>query len=298
MYGMSEMLDNHARGRAAAAARTRSAPAVDRALSILEMLATTGHGLTLPDLARRLDLPKSSVHCLLLTLERRGYLIRNECTGRYLFGLRLFGLAKLALCRIGLRERAAPFLRELMRRTHLTVHMAILEQDEAVVVEKFEPPGMLQLASFVGKRMELHCSGVGKALLAYLSEDELARLARQRGFVRYNENTITSVTRLRQEAARIRRVGYSFEDEEGEIGFRCIGCPIFDHSGAVTAAISLAGTTGQINAHNLDWLINEIRQTALAISRTLGYISDTSDQQAQIPSNKSDGSADSARPHR
>jgi DNA-binding IclR family transcriptional regulator len=254
--------------------RTPSTPAVDRALSIMELLANVNHGLTLPELTRRLNLPKSSVHCLLVTLERRRYLVRDERTGRYLFGLRLFGLSKLALSRIELREQAAPFLRGLMERTQLTVHMAILEQDEAVIVEKVEPQSLLRLATWVGKRLDLHCSGVGKALVAYLPECELTRLVREHGLPRYNDNTITSLKRLRQEVARIRQAGYSVEDEEGEIGFRCIGCPIFGPSGEVQAAISVAGSTAQITADNFGLLAGELRRTAESISRSLGYAPD------------------------
>jgi DNA-binding IclR family transcriptional regulator len=141
---------------------TPSAPAVDRTLSILELLSVTRNGLTLPELSRRLGLPKSSTYCLLVTLERRGYLLRNNRTHRYMFGLKLFSLANMALSGIELRENAAGFLHALMHRSSLTVHMAIIEGDEAVLIEKVEPPGLVRLATWVGKRLELHSSAVGK----------------------------------------------------------------------------------------------------------------------------------------
>ena len=218
--------------------------------------------------------------------------MHNERTHRYFFGLRLFGVAKLALSRIGIRERAAPFLWGLMERTNLTVHLAIHEQGEGVIVEKVEPHSLLRIHSWIGNRWPLHCSGFGKVLLAYLPEGELVRVVRERGLTRYNENTITSMRRLQEEVARIRRAGYAVEEEEGEIGFRCIGCPIFDHNGEVIAAISLAGTTIQITADNLSVLADELKRTAQAISGTLGY---TPDQPApQIASNKSDAARSTA----
>ena len=142
------------------AGATPSAPAAERTLSILELLSVTKNGLTLPELSRRLGLPKSSTYCLLVTLERRGYLHRNNRTHRYMFGLKLFSLANMALSGIELRENATGFLQSLMQRSRLTVHMALIEGDEAVLIEKVEPPGLVRLATWVGKRLDLHCSAV------------------------------------------------------------------------------------------------------------------------------------------
>jgi len=251
---------------------TPSAPAVERTLSILELLSVTKSGLTLPELSRRLGLPKSSTYCLLVTLERRGYLLRNNRTHRYLFGLKLFSLANMALSRVELRENAASFLHPLMQRSRLTVHMAIIEDHEAVLIEKVEPPGLVRLATWVGKRLELHCSAVGKCLLAYLPETEFLRLVRDRGLTRNNENTITSIRKLKHQITQIRHAGYAIEDEEGEIGCRCVGAPVFDHSGNAIAAISVAGTTAQITTEEFAYFGQLVRQTASDISQALGFI--------------------------
>lgn len=254
-----------------ASLKTQSVPALDRALTILEVLAESKKGLSLSQLTRSLGWPKSSTHCLLLTLERRGYLHRNEQTGQYMFGLKLFGLANIALSGIELREQAAPFLQALMERTRLTVHMAILERDEAVLIDKVEPPGLFKLATWIGKRMDVHCTGVGKALIAYLPEEELDRLIKEHGLPRHNENTIVSPRRLKEALARIRQLGYSVDDEEDELGLRCIGAPIFNREGQVIASISVAGTTAQIHLENLGKSAQQVKQTALAISRQLGF---------------------------
>jgi DNA-binding IclR family transcriptional regulator len=262
-------------------AKTPSAPALDRGLSIMELLASSTNGLTLPELTRRLKLPKSSVHSLLLTLERRGYLSRNTTAKRYLFGLKVFSLANMALNGIQLRERAAPFLRALMERTHLTVHLGIREQDEIVLIEKVEAPGLLRIATWVGKRMDLHCSGLGKALIAYLPEKDLLRLFADRILPRYNENTIVSSRRLREDVKRTRCLGYSADDEEGEIGFRCLGAPIFDQTGTAVAAISVAGSTVQITSENLTSIGVMVKEAAASISRCLGF--DPELQNVQLP---------------
>lgn len=253
------------------ALKTPSPPAVDRAISILEKLAESRSGLTLPELRQQLALPKSSVHSVLVALERRGYLHRHEKTGRYMFGLKLFGLANMALSGLDIREAAAPHLRSLMQRTRLTVHMSILERDEAVLVEKMEPPGLFRLATWMGKRMDVHCTGVGKAIIAFLPEEHLEHLLGERTLPRHNENTICSPKRLRAALAEVRSKGYAVDDEEDEIGLRCIGAPVFGPSGEVLAAISIAGTTSQITPENETALARQVKATAATISEQLGY---------------------------
>lgn len=255
-----------------ASLKTPSPPALERALSILETLAESKHGLTLLELRERLNLPKSSVHSLLVALERRGYLHRREGTGRYLFGLKLFSLANMAISGLELREVARPCLRELMRATRLTVHMGILEGGDAVVVEKLEPPGIVRLATWIGKRMDVHCTGLGKALIAYLPEEDLERTITARSLPRHNENTVCGARRLRENLARTRQRGYAVDDEEDEIGLRCIGAPVFGGSGDVLAGISIAGTTAQITTENEAKLAAAVVRAAESVSRQLGYV--------------------------
>lgn len=251
--------------------KTRSVPALERAFSALELLAGSKVGLTLPELSRRLELPKSSTHSLLLTMERRGYLHRNPKTNRYLFGLRLFSLANMALAGIELREKSVPFLRALAGRTRLTVHLAMLDHYEAVLIEKVEPPAVYKLATWLGKRMDVHCTGVGKAIIAHLEESELDELIRTRGLPRHNDNTLASAKRLKDELAKVRRMGYSIDDEEDEVGYRCIGGAIFDSSGKVIAGVSASGSTSEIDSTNLTAVAEQVKQCAASISAMLGH---------------------------
>lgn len=186
-----------------------------------------------------------------------------------MFGLKLFSLANMALSGIKLREEARPFLRSLMHETGLTVHMGIVERHEMVLVEKIGPAGMPKLATWLGKRMDLHCTGVGKAVLAHLPEEELRSLITSHGLPRHNENTIASMRRLRAELAQIRTRGYSVDDEEDEIGTRCVGAPIFDRDGRVIAAVSVAGTIDQITPENLSHCAGVVKRAADLVSQTL-----------------------------
>jgi DNA-binding IclR family transcriptional regulator len=246
---------------------TASVSSVDRALTCLETLARSNRGMTLADVARKLKLPKSSAHCILLTLERRGYIYRVPSTHRYLFGMKLLNLAQMALARLELRVRASQPLRRLLEKTRMTVHMAIYEDGEAVLVEKLESPTAVKMASHIGRRLDLHCTGVGKALLAYLPEEEINRLRTSRALARHNENTIVFNKKLQAELEHIRKVGYSVDNEEDEIGIRCVGAPIFENNETVIAAISVAGTTAQITGTTLDSLARTVKDTADEISR-------------------------------
>ena len=253
------------------ALKTPSVPALERALSILEALGQSRNGLTLLELTRRLALPKSSTHCLLLTLERHGYLHRNQNTGRYMFGLKLHSLAKVALTRIEVREQAKPFLYVLMEKTKLTVHMAILEANQAILVDNIYFRVPFRIASWVGKQMDVHCTGLGKALIAYLPEEQLDGIMKSHGLSPHNDNTIVSVKKLKENLNQARLLGYFLDDEEEEIGLRGIGTPIFDHMGGVTAAISVAGTTAQVRPENLSMLAEKVKHTGLEISQELGF---------------------------
>ena len=248
---------------------TQSVPALEKAFSILEMLAESGTGLTLQELVRRSKLPKSSVHCILVTLQRQNYLHRNESTGRYMFGVKLFSLANMAISGLRLREQALPHLYALMQQTRLTTHMAILEENEAVLIAKVDGPGMFRAATWIGKRMELHCTGLGKALIAHVPEPRLEELLHKHSLPRHNENTLASVRRLREDLAKAAKRGYAVDDEEDEIGARCIGAPVLGEDGSVLAAISIAGTTSQITGENEHELARPLKHAAAAISATL-----------------------------
>jgi DNA-binding IclR family transcriptional regulator len=252
-----------------AAIKTQTVPALDRGLSILELLAKSRAGLTLPELVEQSGLPRSSVHYLLVTLERRGYVQRNERTSRYLFGVNLVSLANSAWNGLSLRQQAAPFLSSLARRTQMTAHMAILKDGEAVIVAKHSPIDGIRMATWVGKRMEVHCTGLGKALIAYLSGSQLECILREHGLPRHNENTISSPKKLREELVRVVQHGFSLDDEEDELGLRCIGAPLFDPGGGTVAAVSLSGTSSQFNEANYAFLIRETQNTGAEIGQVL-----------------------------
>lgn len=248
--------------------RTKSVPAIEKGMLILEKLATSQNGLSLAELTRELDLAKSSTYGLLLTLERLGYLHRNGSTGRYMFGMKILSLANMAMNGLNLRKLSTPHIRALMNKTRLTVHLSIQEQNEAVIIEKADSPYTPKVETWVGKRMGIHCTAAGKALLSDWPEELLDRLIRH-GLPRYNDNTIISPKKLKKELDEVRKQGFSVDDEEETIGSRCIGAPIRDQSGRVVAAVSVAGYKQQIHHETFQTLVKNVQETASAISGDL-----------------------------
>ena len=252
------------------AEKTRSIRSLEKALAVLEMLSSTRDGMTLPDIATALKAPKSSVHSILLTLERRGYLLRSDRTRKYTISLQLVSLAGRALRGLAVQEKAAAHLYRLSRATNCAAHLAVLDQGEAVLIAKVEAPGSFRLATWVGRRMEVHCTALGKVLIAALPDDELGSLLNQRILSRHNERTITSVHQLRSEVDAVRAQGYAVDDEEDEIGLRCFAVPVFDPDGQTFAAISVSGTTSQVNDASRPGFVAKLKQAAEMISSSFG----------------------------
>ena len=246
--------------------RTYLVPSTMRAMRVLEFLAHSKRGASVSNVSRSLALPKSSTYLLLKTLEQEGYLQRSAWSGKFYFGVRLVRLCRSALANLDLREVARPWLTNLMRQTGITVHLAVLEGNEAVIIDRISPPGSAAGADWVSRRLDVNCTGVGKALAAYLPEEQFEHLITAQRFARHNDNTIVTVAGLKKELCKVREQGYALDDEEDEIGVRCVGVPILDSNHQAFAAISLAGTTQLIPLERVESLANSLKQTASEIS--------------------------------
>ena len=250
--------------------KTASPPSVDRAFTILEEVAQSHRGLRLREIANKLGAPRSSTHSLLVALERRGYLQRNESSGRYRFGPKVFTLANAGLKGMALREISYPILAGLMRQTGLTIHMAIMDREHAVLIEQIVPPPELAPMTWPGERLELHCTALGKALAAFGPEEQWDRFVSKRALPRHNENTICSRKKLLDELAITRKRGYAFDDEEVDLGVRCLGVPVFGAANEAVAAISVCGTCVEVHSGNAEELVKLLNAAATQIHRALG----------------------------
>jgi DNA-binding IclR family transcriptional regulator len=256
------------------------ATAVERALNILEAAANRREGLTNSEISHKLGIPKSSASYILRTLERRGYLRRSAETARYQLGLKILSLGGDVRANLDLAEVAQPFMRALQERIHLTIHLAVLDQGEAVYIEKVEAPGFFKVNTWVGRRMFLHSTSVGKVLLAWLPKAEVETLMRQQGMKKRTPRTITTVAKLLADLERVKEQGYAVDDEENSVGARCAGAPIFDGEGNVSAALGVSGTLTQMDEASLPKIVEALKDAARRITRQMQR---SSDREARKP---------------
>lgn len=243
-----------------------------KALRILELLAEGGQPTyTLTELSRGLRLHVSTVHRLLVNLVRQGFVDSDPATGGYRLGFRVLRMGLKVLDQLDFRRVADPLLRQLNRQTEESVHLAILQGDRAISIEKFGNPQPMGLTAPLGGVLPLHCSGVGKALLAFQPDDRAMTFAETAGLERYTPHTITSSAQLRKELAHIRQEGYSVDNEEAVEGLRCVAAPIFDHTGRVIAAFSVAGPATRVTSARVAALSKLVKETSRQISYRLGY---------------------------
>ena len=165
-------------------------------------------------------------------------------------------------------------LRDLNLRTKETVHLAILQETRAISIEKFDSPQPVGLDARLGGIMPLHCTGVGKTLLAYQSEELLNQIAQSPGLPRMTAHTITGLPQLRKELERIREQGYAVDQEEAVEGLSCVAGPIFNHTGQVVAAFSVAGPATRFTPARIPEIAQMVRETSQQISYRLGYRGD------------------------
>lgn len=229
-----------------------STRALSRGLNLIGILARSNGGLPLSALARRAQLSKSSAHRLLLTLVQEGFVVRDGDRPNYRLGLKLLWLASDLVDGLGLDRLVRPVLEELVNATHETVHMAMLDGDVAVYVDKIESPHAIRrMYSRVGKRVPFHCTGLGKAMLAHLPEARARTILSEEGMPRRTAHTIVESGRLFHHLATIRSQGYALDDEEHEEGIRCIASPVFDRERQVLGAISIATLAYRVNRRKL-----------------------------------------------
>ncbi len=247
-------------------------PALDRALSVLELMVQSNRGFTLSEVSRKLVLPKSSTYLILTALERRGYLQKDSHSRRYRLGLKLVSLSRTAMEHLQLREEARPFLQSLMHKTRFCAHMAVLEENEAIIIEKINAPGTRRITTtWPGQRVPAHCTGIGKAMIAYVSNEVFDRQISSKTLWKYNKNTIILMRKLKQDLEDTKKRGYSVSNEESQIGFRGIGAPVFDVTGKVVAGISIDGTVLEIPTELVPRLGRVVQRTAAAISVYLAH---------------------------
>ena len=245
---------------------------MSRALDIIALVGMKKGGLGVTEIANQIDINKSSVFRTLSTLVQYGYIEQDSDTGKYKLGYKFLDISSKLLESIDLRTEAKPFLQELENRTNEVIHLVVYDQGEVVYIEKLEGNETLRTHSKVGKRAPMHCTSVGKAILAYLPDNDVLTIIERKGMPCHTNHTITEKGALLEELKQVRQRGYSLDQEENEYGITCIAAPVFDHLGNIVAAVSISGPTTRMNDDRLNALGPIMIQTSQQISVRLGYV--------------------------
>ena len=255
-----------------AAASPYRVQVLDRALSVLEALARRPDAeCSLGEISEEVALHKSTVHRLVMVLERHRLVLRNASTGRYRLGLKLFELGAKAIAGNDLREQTRPYLSRVMSATGETVHLCILDDAEVLYIDKVEPHKIVRLSSSIGRRSPAYCTSVGKAMLAYLPLGEVDDILGRVELSQRTRHTITSPASLHAELAETRDRGYAIDDEENEEGVRCVGAAVLDYSGRPIAAISVSGPAFSITRDKVETVAQPVVSAAQTLSAQFGF---------------------------
>jgi len=241
-----------------------------RALTLLERLAESPEGMQLTDLSYQLGMPAATVHRLLATFEELNFVEQDSEQGLWYVGLKAFTVGNAFLERRDFVAISRPHMDALMGQCGETVNLGVIDDGEVVFISQVESREVMRMIVRLGSRSPVHASGVGKAMLASMSEQRIAKILERRGLARFTDQTIDNPTLLREELARVRQRGYALDDEEHAVGLRCVASAIFDENGQALAAISLSGPKARIVDARLGELGFAIQQTADEITQALG----------------------------
>ena len=241
-----------------------------RALALLERIAGNKDGVTLTDIAQQVGLAPSTVHRLLATMEQADFVQHNDGHGKWYIGVKAFSVGNAFLTNRNVVAESRPFLQTLMEESGETSNLAVLKDREGVIVGQVECREMMRMVVPLGSRTPLHASGVGKALLAGLSDFEVTSILHQTGLNRYTDHTLDTVSKLRDALTEIRIRGYAIDNEEHAVGLRCVAATIFDELSEPIAAISLSGPRSRIPDERLPELGSLVMNTAKEITNRLG----------------------------
>ena len=243
---------------------------LDRALRIVDLFDDQTRELKITEISARVQLHKSTVHSLLKTLQKHGY-IEQDQHGLYRLGVRFLEKGQLLLAGFDIREIASRPLQELSGGTGQTVHLVVRDGTEGVYIDKVEGSKAAIRYSRIGRRVPLHSSAVGKVLAAFLPDHELDRLLQGYDYTAHTARTIASEADFRRELTVVRGEGVAYDREENEPGVRCAAAPVFDHGGRVSAAISISTMVSTVDDRELAALADRLRETAAKISQGIGY---------------------------
>ncbi len=241
---------------------------IERMMSLLDALAAAPEPASLKQLAAETELHPSTAHRILAAMTAARFVERQDA-GNYSLGIRLLELGNIVKSRISLRQVALPFMQELHERIGEAINLGARHDDEIVYLERTSSGrSLVRVVYLVGGRAPLHLTSLGKLYLAAESAQAVRDYAKRTGLPGKTPHSLTTLVALEKELDKVRRHGIAYDDEEAELGLKCVAAPIYDDEGHIVAALSVSAPAER---HDPDWA-GQVRQTADAVSRALGYI--------------------------
>ena len=242
---------------------------LERAVSVLEALSESDAPLSLAEICQRMGLHKSTAHRSLMVLERSA-LIDRTLENRFRLGLKLYELGNRAVEQIDLRARVYPLFRRLAAQVGETVHLSVLQKTSVVYLDKVEPNRRVCMSSKIGSSNPVYCTSMGKAMLAFQPEEMIEKIVAKIRFTRYTPHTLCSREKLLESLKIVRRRGYAIDDEEIELGVRCVGAPVLNEDHWAIAAVSVSGPSSRITAQRVPAIAEHLLICCHDISASLG----------------------------
>jgi DNA-binding IclR family transcriptional regulator len=239
-----------------------------KALKILECFTVDNPELGITEISEQLDLYKSNVHNIVDTFVKAGYLERNNQNEKYRLSYKILEMGNVISSNISFRKIILPYMQELADQMNETVYLGVPRDAEVIYLDSATPKNALAMRSMLGVKASLYCTGIGKAMLAFL-DDEVMDAVLAKGFVKHTDNTITDELALKAEMAAIRSRGYSIDNMEHEYGIKCVGMPIRSKKKQLIAGLSVSGPSLRFDEDRIEQLASRLREIVSAIESKL-----------------------------
>ena len=243
---------------------------LDRAIELLELLATSENGMTLAELSSKTDLPKSTIHRILATYTKHHYIEKCGDNSTYYLGYKFVQLASLYLNQIVLTTEAASVMQRVATRFNATSYLGVFENNEVVYLGQAEQINSLRLYTQIGKREPVHCTALGKVLMSAFPEPVFRQIAQNLSYRKYTENTISSYEAYTQEVAQVREKGYAVDYAEHTPNSCCLAVPVYDYTQKVIAAMSVSGSN-LLRDYDEALVYQTLSEAAFDLSKRMGY---------------------------
>ncbi len=245
---------------------------VTNALNLLEEFKANRDELGVTELSKRLHLHKNNVFRLLATLESKGYIEQNKATENYRLGVKSLELGQTFIKQLGLVRQAKPFMKEIVDKCNEMSYIGVIRQNSVVYLDVEEAGQTVKVASRVGWRLPIHCTAIGKAQIAFASEEELEKLGILDHMERFTPNTIVDKGEFIKHLKDVAKRGYALDNEEYNLGVKCVGAPLMDYTGRVVGGISVSGPSFRMTDEILrKEIIPAVKEAGEKVSKRLGF---------------------------